>query len=61
MHGIIKWFESESAVLERPVPFRLIGTAASGFYRTCFDKEPTLSQARTKLDSVFMADNRCFS
>jgi hypothetical protein len=41
-------------------PFRLIGTAASGFYRTCFDKEPTLSQARTKLESVFMADNRCF-
>ncbi|WP_168433280.1 hypothetical protein [Pontiella sulfatireligans] len=45
---------------KNPYPFRLIGTAASGFYRTCFDKEPTLSQARTKLDSVFMADNRCF-
>ena len=46
---------------EHSYPFRLIGTSASGFYRTCFDKEPTLSQARTKLDSVFMADNRCFS
>jgi len=45
---------------KNPYPIRLIGTAASGFYRTCFDKEPTLSQARTKLESVFMADNRCF-
>jgi hypothetical protein len=45
---------------KNPYPFRLIGTAASGFYRTCFDKEPTLSQARTKLDSVFTADNRYF-
>lgn len=24
-------------------PIRLIGAAASGFYRTCFNKEPTLS------------------
>jgi hypothetical protein len=44
---------------KNPYPFRLIGTAASGFYRTYFDKEPTLSQARTKLEFVFMADNRC--
>lgn len=43
-----------------PYPNRLIGTAASGFYRTCFTKEPTLSQAHTKLDSVFMADIRSF-
>ena len=53
--------KTENAVMGKgPYPIRLIGAAASGFYRTCFNKEPTLLQARTKLEPVFTAANRLF-
>jgi hypothetical protein len=53
--------QSENAGMGKGLyPIRLIGSAASGFYRTCFNKEPTLLQARTKLEPAFTADNRLF-
>ena len=60
-HSEITWLRTENAGMGNGLyPIRLIGAAISGFYRTCFNKEPTLLQARTKLESAFTADNRLF-